>query len=533
MSSSACWPVAMTSLATAPPRKRTTSPAVPFATVAAAVASVEPWPPTRWSPPLPTLDGTPWRSAADPYLPALRFAWRFTTGHDLDLWQVSIVRAVLEIVPEGYARAGRLRWRQVLVSMGRQNGKSEIAALLGILMLLMRRSPYVVGIASNREQAALIFRRALTVVEGLPALRRRFKRATDTRGLATRTGGLWELKAARAGALQGIPIDLAFVDEVHLVALALWSALLAGTGGRDDCLVVGTTTAGDESSALLAHLYALADKADPSDPDATFGFFIWEAPEARVPDDDPTFALWLALANPGIACGRVPVANVIRDARSTPPLDVVRYRLNRSVKGSAAAFVPLGQWLACGLPAAEFASARPTTATPGAGRLIFTIDRTPEWAYAAITATRKAPDGTLFTEVVASLVRPDLARLVDLCVSLSTTPQASGALFVCDGYSLKDLGDALTRRGLAVQILRGVDVVSAASLAYSKIVRGEVRHPLDPLLTDQVPRTARRNVGNAFKVVRAGPAENIDAAMATVFGLYVADTTPDYGVQVF
>lgn len=475
--------------------------------------------PTRASAPL-TPD---FPSVFARYRAVFRIAWRAAMGYCLEAWQEDLLARITEINPA----TGRLRWRQYLISLGRQNGKTEIAAALGLLFMLWLAAPYVVGIASSAEQARLVYDRAMRVIRSNPALRERFDALTETRGIRAKDGGRWELKASKSAALQGLPISLAVVDEVHLVKPALWGDLVNGLGGRPDSLVAGITTAGDDSSTLLKRLYGEAEKG-------TIGFAIWEAPESHVPDDDVTLGEYLTAANPAIASGRVDLATVIQDCRTMPDPDVLRFRLNRFV-ASQDTFMPVTRWAASswaddgaagdGAPRAEEFPQLPSH------RIVFTIDRTPEWSYATVTATARADDGTLYTQVAASIVRPDLARLERVCLALDA--QTPGATYAMDGYGLKELAEMLRRDGLNTQVLRQADVISASSFAYAAIVRGRVRHPGDPLLTAQLPRTARKNIGNAFRIVRQDSGSDIDAVMATVLGLYCAETLPDVGVQVF
>lgn len=465
------------------------------------------WPPTKYTPPI----GGVLRSAADPYLPALRFAWRISTGHDLDEWQIQLVRSILELRPDNV-----LRYRQVLVSVARQNGKSEIAALLGLLIMLMRAAPLVIGIASSSEQARIIYTRTMLVVRGTKALAKRFKRLTDTRGLETNTGARYEIKAAKGAALQGLPIDLGIVDEVHLLAMELWTALVNGTGGRDDCLVVGITTAGDDSSELLKHLYGLADAGETP----TFGYFIWEAPEANVPEDDETLGYYLKCANPAIACGRLKLANVIADVRSMPAHDVIRYRLNKFV-ASVGEYVPLGMW--------NLAATEPWE-KPASG-VVFSVDRSPEWEYVSITANWMIDD-IVYTEVVASETHPSTASLVELCSQLAVhSPRA----FVVDGYSLKALGNELKLRGLPVVLASLADVAAASATFYARVLRQTIHHPGDQLMSVQLPGTRRKNISGSesFRVTRSSGAMTIDTVMATVLGTYFAETLPEVNPQLF
>lgn len=469
-------------------------------------AEVAPWPPTRWSGPL----DPGFRSAADPYLPALRFAWRASRGYDLEEWQVLLIRAIFEIVQ------GRLRYRQVLVSMGRQNGKSEIAAALGLLILLMRASPLVIGIASSAEQARIVYVRTMQIIRGTAALHRRFAKLTDTRGIQTKTGGRWEIKAARSGALQGLPIDLGVVDEVHLLEMALWTALVNGTGGRDDCLVAGITTAGDEGSELLLHLYGLAESGDAGE---TFGFFIWEAPEARVPKDDDELGHFLRCANPSLASGRLSLENVIADVRSMPDVDVIRYRLNRFVS-AVSGFLPAGAWELC---------ATETMPEPPAAGVVLAVDRSPDWSYASVVAAWQS-DGVTYAEVVALVTRPTKEKLVELCAELAAcSPRA----FVMDRYGLGVVGDELKRRGVVVEFASLADIAGGSAFFWSQVSRRTIRHPGDPVMRVQLAGARRKNVGEGFRVTRAAGAMTIDTVMAYVLACYFADSLPDLVPQLF
>lgn len=477
--------------------------------------TVAAWPPRRYTPPL-TPDFT---AAIDPWLPMLRLVWRQAFGYVLEEWQETLLRHATEVYPEGHKRAGQLRFRQVVVSLGRQNGKSEIAAALGLWALLAFTTAYVVGIASSREQAALVYKRTLQAITANPALSRRFERMTDTRGIASKSGSLYELKAAKGAALQGIPVRLAVCDELHLLKAELWSALVAGTGGRADTLVAGITTAGDDDSTLLLDLYDRGAKAI-GDPGARLGFFVWEAPEARVPEDDDELLEYLAMANPAVASGRRDPEAAIADARALPEADVLRYLLNVFTKRSSS-FIPAELW--------QRAARKPEEALP-AGRVVFTIDRTPDWGFATISASVKDADGVVWTELVASVVKPTLEQLVDICLRLS----AHGPLtFAADSYSLRPLLDELKRRGLPTFAATLGDITSASALFYALLSKGRLRHADEPLLAAQIPRAVRKNVGEAFRISRKESGVEIDAVMATLLGAYVAETIREPSIQVF
>ncbi|MFD1505266.1 hypothetical protein FE374_09345 [Georgenia yuyongxinii] len=442
-------------------------------------------------------------------------------GIELDAWQRELLRRMLETYPPGHERAGELRYRQVLVSLGRQNGKSVIGALLGLYGLLRAPGALVIGVASTAEQARIIYDRTMFVINQNPTLKRRFERLTDTRGIQAKDGSKYEIKAAKSAAVQGLPVSLGLFDELHIAREEVWQALVNGTGGRKDGIVVGITTAGDDESALLKGLYDLAKRAAGGEATLErFGAFIWEAPASRVPEDDGELLEFLKAANPALADGRLDAQNLISDIRAMPEPDVIRYRLNRFLDSSAASFLSQDQWVAAGRGDGE---------TFPEGRPVFAVDRSPDWGFATVTANVKV-DGVTHTEVVASLVNPTLERLLQVCTQLSVH---SPSMFVMDGYALRDLGGELKRRGLQVRICTQGDVVNASSLFYSKVVRRELRHGNDGLLSVQIPRTVRRNVGEAFRISRKDSSVEIDAVLATALGVWAAEVETDVPVQIF
>ena len=93
------------------------------------------------------------------YLEVIQRVWLKAYGFELEAWQVDLLRRMTELVD------GHLRYRQVLVSMGRQNGKTEIAAALALWRLLLGQDSWTVGIASSREQADFVYDRTRKAID--------------------------------------------------------------------------------------------------------------------------------------------------------------------------------------------------------------------------------------------------------------------------------------------------------------------------------------------------------------------------------
>ena len=471
------------------------------------------WMPSRFSPSLSGTEDFP--SHADWLLKLVDLVWRLSDGSkiDLDPWQRWLLRHMLECYPEGHPKAGQLRYRRVVVSMARQNGKSVLGAILGLYGLIRESGALVIGIASSAEQARIIYSRLLMVINKNQKLAKRFGRLTETRGISGKDGSRYEIKAAKSAAVQGLDVSVGLADELHIMKSELWSDLVNGTAARKNGIVVGITTAGDDTSTLLKDLY---DQIT-SDPDERFGYFVWEAEEADLPKDDELLKKYIIQANPAIACGRMDLDTIVSDLRGMPEPDAIRYRLNRFVSSSNS-FVQLHEWLACG-----------ADQLPQAVRPTFTIDRTPDWSHASIVATWKDGDKT-YTQLVASIAKPTLEKLADLCVELSVhEPQ----LYVADNYTLKSLVEDLKGRGLPARGANLADVTSGSSLFYAKVVQRLILHGNDDLLTVQIGKTIRKNAGDGFRISRQTSSAEIDAVMATMMGVYFVEIARDIGLQLF
>ena len=304
------------------------------------------WHPARFTPSLTGDEEFPTQGEK-----LISFALRYWSVPDigklrqLDPWQEWLIRHVLETYPDDWPVAhlrGQLRFRQVVISMGRQNGKSLLAALFVIYFLALHvKGPRVIGLASIERQAKIVYDRVRFGIDASADLSRALK-TTGTRGITRRDGsGIYQTLPAKEESAQGELSSGAIYDELHLGLAALWDALVLSQRAKANGLVVGISTAGDDSSELLIKLYRDGEAAIEGS-DERFGFFCWEAP-----DDELTEAGVIA-ANPGVACGRIPFdvvwAEAVKAWRDNKPgpdgltgrQRVIRYTLNRFIAGAAA-----------------------------------------------------------------------------------------------------------------------------------------------------------------------------------------------------
>lgn len=438
----------------------------------------------------------------------------------LDQWQRWLLDHVLELDEHG-----QLRYRQVLVSMARQNGKSVLGALLGLYGLLLHvRAPVVFGVASSVDQSRIVYDRTRAAIDASPTLAALVK-TTGTRGLRRRdgTGSYSLVRSMKADAIQGLPISLGIFDELHIAKAELWDALVNGQRSRAGALLVGITTAGDENSELLHRLYRRADAAiDDPDSDPAFGAFIYEAPndETSIDDDAGMYA-----ANPALAAGRIPLERVRADVRLAPRADQLRYVLNRFTAGSSTSWLPAHLWRAtagAGLPASY------------TGPLTVGVDTSLglDSAYLVAVATI---DGIAHSSPVASLAEPTIDSIVDAVRHIARRGPARVAL---DGYARqKPLVDALRDAGVEVRAVTQGEVAAACARVYALLAQGAVDHGIDPtgILDAQATRAGRKTLPDgSWRIVRPARAPfQIDALLAFVWAHYVEDVEPYAAPSLF
>lgn len=458
----------------------------------------------------------------DKLIELVKVAWKspeLPDGLELDEWQEWLLRHLLERFPAGHPNAGELRYRQAVVSMGRQNGKSLLAAILGVYGMLMHQKSgaSVISLASSIDQARIIYNRVLFVIQSNPFLSKRFKKASESRGIVTADGtGRYDVKPAKEGALQGIPISLCLFDELHLAKKGMWSAAVLGTAQREDGIVIGITTAGDQSSETLLDLYKTGQLAASGDKELErFGFFCWEAPQhAKVDDPDA-----LKAANPSISAGRLSLDNVLSDLKTIPEHEARRYRLNQFISGTAASWIPSD----------TFRKAGDRLSIPQTGG-VFAVDISKNWEHATIAFANQVGEEH-HTELVRTFVNPNETVLFNALVELhhKYAPRA----IALDDRALPGLGKRLKLAGFPVWQLWTKEISAACSVVYSMLANGEAKHNNDPLLIVQSPRGIAKYSGETWLISRKESLGEIDALLATVMSLYVSSRAEHAAIGVF
>ncbi len=176
-------------------------------------------------------------------------------GYKLQKWQRKVLRDLYGSVdPENGIR----KFRRSFISVGKQNGKSFLLGGLPIYHLLMEAElqPEAYGVASARDQAAIVYKAAALLVDANPELTKNLKILESTKRIIRRDGGgVYMVLSADGGVQDGKRPSLLLFDELHRFtrksAEVVHSILTKGTVSRPEPLIIQTTTSGDEYECPL------------------------------------------------------------------------------------------------------------------------------------------------------------------------------------------------------------------------------------------------------------------------------------------
>ncbi|WP_250481810.1 terminase TerL endonuclease subunit [Caballeronia sp. NCTM5] len=246
-------------------------------------------------------------------------------------WEAFVVGSLF-----GWKRAdGSRRFREAYVESGKGSGKSPLAAGIGLYMLVSdgEERAEVYAAATKKEQAQILFRDAVAMVDLSPALSARITKS----GRAERTFNLAYLHkasffrtiASDSTGQSGPRPHCALIDEIHEHKdRTVIDMMQAGKKGRRQPLIFMITNSGFDRTSLCyeKHEYGQKVAAQALDDDAFFAF-ICSLDEGEDPFEDE--ACWVK-ANPslGQTIQHSYLEEQVRQARGMPSLESTVRRLN-------------------------------------------------------------------------------------------------------------------------------------------------------------------------------------------------------------
>jgi len=487
------------------------------------MADVPGWPP-RWLTEVPLIDqmrgdGELYANFAEAVCRVTKDSVASPAGKLLELrgWQKELLKHIL-----ARREDGRFRHRTALVGMSRKNGKSALAASMGLAGLTLGgNGSEIYSCAADRDQARIVFGTAKRMIELDEELSSMFTLYRDAIEFKDK-GSVYRVLSAEAYSKEGLnPSPLVIFDEVHAQpSWELWNVLSLAGGARADSLLLGITTAGVKTQSngqdsLCYSLYQYGQqvvKGEKKDP--SFFFSWWEPtqPEADHRDEK----LWIE-SNPGY--GDLLDAEEIASAvLRTPEAEFRTKRLNCFVSTSVA-WLPTGAWEA-----------------------LEDKDRFPEPGEEVILAFDGAfsNDSTALVMwllggekphlmVVGLWERPDDAEQ-GWHIPVAEVEQTIVSTFRDERFNVKEIvfDPARWQRTFMVLDEEGLPVVSypnsAANMVpatqkfYEGVVNQSFTHDGDERLARHIANCVTKQSSRGVMVAKASSRRKVDAAVASIFG---------------
>ncbi|WP_270396239.1 terminase large subunit [Mediterraneibacter massiliensis] len=219
----------------------------------------------------------------------------------LELWEKAHLAAVFGFIDI----EGNRKYRESLLIVGKKNGKSLLASIVGLYMLTAdgEMGPEVYAVATKKDQSKIIWLESKRMVRKSPALTKRVRPLVaelDT----DFNDGVFKPLASDSDTLDGLNIHCVLMDEIHQwkQGKALYDIMADGVSAREQPLVYITSTAGTIREDIYDQKYDEAEMVingydDPEGyKDEHFIAFIYELDNRREWTDEKCWKK----ANPGL-----------------------------------------------------------------------------------------------------------------------------------------------------------------------------------------------------------------------------------------
>lgn len=240
----------------------------------------------------------------------------------LELWEKAHLASIFGFIDKN----GNRMCREAVLIVGKKNGKSLLASIVGLYMLVAdgEPGPEVYAVATKKDQAKIIWEESRKMVRKSQALAKRIKAHVADLSSDTFNDGIFKPLASDSDTLDGLNIHCGLMDEVHQWknGRKLYNIIADGVTARQQPLIYITSTAGTIREDIYDIKYEEAEKVinglfdEKGYKDIHFFPFIYEL-DKRSEWIDPK--CWKK-ANPGLGTikNRNALAEKVRKAMADP-----------------------------------------------------------------------------------------------------------------------------------------------------------------------------------------------------------------------
>lgn len=224
-------------------------------------------------------------------------------GHPvrLELWEKAHLAVIFGFIDDD----GLRKYREALLIVGKKNGKSLLASIVGLYMLMAdgEPGPEVYAVATKKDQSKIIWLESKRMIRKSPALRKRAK--TLVAEIDTEyNDGVFKPLASDSDTLDGLNVHCVLMDEIHQwkQGKALYDIMADGVSAREQPLDYITSTAGTIREDIYDQKYEEAEMVingyeDPDGyKDEHFIAFVYEIDSRKEWTDEKCWKK----ANPGL-----------------------------------------------------------------------------------------------------------------------------------------------------------------------------------------------------------------------------------------
>lgn len=161
----------------------------------------------------------------------------------LELWQKAFVSAIFGFID---SKTGFRKYRKVILFVARKNGKSTLAAAIGLYMLLMDGEPGAecYSIATKKDQAKILWQEAKRMIKKNPVLLKRVK-PLIAELYYEEEEAIFKPLSSESDTLDGLNASFVAADEVHAMKdKNLIDVTYDSMDARDQPLFLETSTMG-------------------------------------------------------------------------------------------------------------------------------------------------------------------------------------------------------------------------------------------------------------------------------------------------
>lgn len=219
----------------------------------------------------------------------------------LELWEKAHLATVFGFVDY----EGNRKYREALLIVGKKNGKSLLASIVGLYMQVAdgEPGPEVYAVATKKDQSKIIWMESKRMVKKSPSLIKRIKPLVSEMD-SEFNDGIFKPLASDSDTLDGLNVHCVLMDEIHQwkQGKALYDIMADGVIAREQPLIYITSTAGTIREDIYDQKYEEAEMVingyseQDGYKDERFIAFIYELDNRREWTDE---RCWKK-ANPGL-----------------------------------------------------------------------------------------------------------------------------------------------------------------------------------------------------------------------------------------